>query len=355
VLEIRSAIGPARLRQTEAGLRIVIPTHLSWYGFVSLPISAVIGFALVHQLDGIPHWLMIGLWAMCMVPLAKWMWGVVGRQIVVVNRVALTVRYDLAGLGWRRSYLVNRISKLAYSRIVTTGDVQRGLENCPSYGRICFEYGSVMQWWIGRFHEADALELIRVLENRAGAPFTSLNFTPDRPLPTGVIAEEVHRGAGGLLLFGMLAGVIYDLTMFSDNIPLRIASGCASLASIIVGIAAQTGYQYKFTPAGLGIYTLGIRLRFIPVEQIARYEKASWNYGDRYNFGIFSKRRCYFWGGFGVRIYTTDGQVFLGHQWPEKIIAHLDAMKGLPSQTQRATPAAVMTSGLKTAGPISHG
>ncbi len=35
-------------------------------------------------------------------------------------------------------------------------------------------------------------------------------------------------------------------------------------------------------------------------------------------------RRAYVWGNRGVRIKTSEGEVFLGHSEPEKIVRDLD-------------------------------
>ena len=44
------------------------------------------------------------------------------------------------------------------------------------------------------------------------------------------------------------------------------------------------------------------------------------------------ERRAYVWGNTGVRIMLSDGEVFLGHREPEKIMNDLNAI----TQTQKA-------------------
>jgi len=36
--------------------------------------------------------------------------------------------------------------------------------------------------------------------------------------------------------------------------------------------------------------------------------------------------RAYVWGNRGVRVVTSDGYVFLGHNEPQRIVRDLDAM-----------------------------
>ena len=43
----------------------------------------------------------------------------------------------------------------------------------------------------------------------------------------------------------------------------------------------------------------------------------------------FMSNRAYVWGNKGVRVKTTEGDVFLGHSQPERIVHDLDAMKQL--------------------------
>ena len=50
---------------------------------------------------------------------------------------------------------------------------------------------------------------------------------------------------------------------------------------------------------------------------------AASDYGIR---GIGDKR-AYVWGNRGVRIKTTEGEVFWGHDDPERIVRDLDAIK----------------------------
>src|SRR5262249_25967682 len=124
-----SALGSARLQQTAAGLRVSIPAYQSWYLFFVRLITPAIAFSALRQLNGVPRWMMFLLGAMCLVPLARWIWGVAGRQIVTINKVALKIRYDLGGIGWQQEYFVNHISKLKYSRVVTSKDIEQGLDN----------------------------------------------------------------------------------------------------------------------------------------------------------------------------------------------------------------------------------
>jgi hypothetical protein len=75
------------------------------------------------------------------------------------------------------------------------------------------------------------------------------------------------------------------------------------------------------------IRTLGFRLRSIPRAEIKQYAPESWNPLRGYGIRGIGNRRAYVWGNKGVRIETTEGEVFLGHEQPDRIVRDLDAMK----------------------------
>ena len=95
---------------------------------------------------------------------------------------------------------------------------------------------------------------------------------------------------------------------------------------------AWSGFHYLFTSAGVEIRTLGFRLRTIPVDQIKDYATDSWSIARGYGIRGFGNRRAYVWGNHGVRIHTSDGEVFLGHSDPPRIIRDLDAIRNMPHE-----------------------
>lgn len=337
--DIPQAIGPARFKRTSAGICITIPVRRSRFEAVEHLMIAVATFGALCWIDHLPEFWRFGMTFVLVVSFAKWMWRAMGRQLVTINKAALRIRNDLFGLGWQRDYFVNRILKLQYTRFVTSADVAQGPENCPSVGRLCFDYGNETIRLAGLFGEEDAARLIALMEDVAGAHLTELNLHLEQPSRHGIIAEELHQGAGGFLLFGWVGGIPYCLVMFSENEPLRVAAGILWAVMLAIGIVAEAGYRYRFTPAGLEIRTLGFRLKFIAVEQILHYEQARWTPADGRNIPLRPGQRSFCWGGSGVRISTLQGSVYLGHKWPERIVAELDRMKGLTSAASAARAA----------------
>jgi len=142
-----------------------------------------------------------------------------------------------------------------------------------------------------------------------------------------VLAEETHASwFWGAILLLPLIGMI-RVAAIAPVAGVRLALALSSLILVGAAIMALTGFRYTFTPAGLEIRTLGYRLRSIAPGEIREYAIADWNIARGYGIRGLGNRRAYVWGNSGVRIKTTNGEVFLGHSDPEKIIHDLDLIK----------------------------
>jgi hypothetical protein len=141
-----------------------------------------------------------------------------------------------------------------------------------------------------------------------------------------VIAEEVH--ASPLWAAIMLVPLAIELGIMLI-VPGAVRAMLLVLCLILVATAAfaWSGFRYRFTRAGFEIRTLGFRLRSIPVEHIREYSVASWNALRGYGIRGIGDRRAYVWCNKGVLIKTSDGEIFLGHQEPERIVRDLDMIR----------------------------
>ena len=147
-------------------------------------------------------------------------------------------------------------------------------------------------------------------------------------LPTGsVLAEEVHAGRVWSLLLFVPAAIEIVVIYAIPNPGLRLTLGLTVVVLILAGGMAWSGFNYIFTSHGVEIRTLGFRLRSIPAEQIKEYAAASWSMAGGYGIRGLGERRAYTWGNRGVRIKTSDGEVFLGHSNPDRIVHDLDVVK----------------------------
>lgn len=144
-----------------------------------------------------------------------------------------------------------------------------------------------------------------------------------------VIAEEVHTGHTWTALF--LIPLFIEATIFVTvpSASLRLAMGVAALLFLLFAAASWDGFHYTFTRAGVEIRTLGFRLRSIPAAHIRSYAVQSWNPIGGYGIRGVGNRRAYVWGNKGVLIKTADGEIFLGHADPDRIVRDLDAIRQL--------------------------
>jgi Protein of unknown function (DUF1648) len=141
-----------------------------------------------------------------------------------------------------------------------------------------------------------------------------------------VIAEESHGSRAWSLLFIALLLVQFAAAIVIPAPPMRIASAILALLFAVIAVQVWTGFQYLFSSAGVEIRTLGFRLRSIPREDIGQYAVESWNPFRGYGIRGIGNRRAYVWCNKGVRIQTTDGEVFLGHSEPDRIVRDLDSI-----------------------------
>lgn len=142
-----------------------------------------------------------------------------------------------------------------------------------------------------------------------------------------VVADEVHAGRWWAAIFAIPVMLELMAITVIPNAQIRVLLGFVGIVLLMGAALAWGGFHYVFTNSGLEIRTLGFRLRSIPASQIQTYEVESWNPLGGYGIRGIGERRAYVWGNRGVRIKTLGGEVFLGHDQPERIVHDLDVMK----------------------------
>jgi len=148
------------------------------------------------------------------------------------------------------------------------------------------------------------------------------------PLPSSVVlADEVHGSAlwGLVLMVSAAAGMVSMLR--APLAAFRLGIGLVFVFLLACGFAAWSGFHYVFTRNGLEIRALGFRLRSVPVEQIHQYGVGSWNFLRGYGIRGVGNRRAYVWGNRGVQLATAQGEIFLGHDDPDRIVRDLDMIR----------------------------
>jgi hypothetical protein len=140
-------------------------------------------------------------------------------------------------------------------------------------------------------------------------------------------AEEVHASHLWAFVFAVFTAIELGVIAVIPLPGFRLVMALPTLLLFGVTALAWSGFHYRFTAHGVEISTLGFRLRSIPLQDIKAYAVAPWN--PLYGYGVrgIGKRRAYVWGNTGVRIMLADGEVFLGHREPERIIHDLNVIK----------------------------
>jgi uncharacterized membrane protein len=140
-------------------------------------------------------------------------------------------------------------------------------------------------------------------------------------------AEEVHSAPLWALGFAVITAVELIVIAAVPLRGLRLVLSLPALILLAVTALAWSGFRYRFSSHGVEISTLGFRLRSIPLENIKAYAVAPWNPMGGYGIRGIGERRAYVWGNSGVRIMLSDGEVFLGHREPEKIMNDLNLIR----------------------------
>jgi hypothetical protein len=139
-----------------------------------------------------------------------------------------------------------------------------------------------------------------------------------------VLVEETHSGRWVALLI-LPAVIVPAVTAYSVPVPaLRFSMALIGLIGLAAIAAAWSGFQYRFLRHGLEIRTLGFRLRSIPRQQIQSYAPESWNVARGYGIRGIGNSRAYVWGNRVVHIKALNGDIFLGHNDPQRIVGDLD-------------------------------
>ena len=147
-----------------------------------------------------------------------------------------------------------------------------------------------------------------------------------------VEAEEVHGSLLWASVFTVLTAVEVGVIAVIPLGGLRWVMALPALLLLAAAALAWGGFHYRFSGHGVEISTLGFRLRSIPLENIRAYAIASWNPMGGYGIRGIGERRAYVWGNTGVRLMLSDGEVFLGHGEPDKIMQDLNSIR----QNQKA-------------------
>lgn len=146
-------------------------------------------------------------------------------------------------------------------------------------------------------------------------------------LQTDVLAEEVHSGKPWAAIFLLPSIALIPIVLMIPDRTARVAMIAISVILIAAFAMAWDGFHYYFTRHGVEIRTLGFRLKSIPALQIKSYEIQSWSPVRGYGIRGVGNCKAYVWGRTGVQVDMYDGQIFLGHSDPQRIVHDLNVIK----------------------------
>jgi len=147
-----------------------------------------------------------------------------------------------------------------------------------------------------------------------------------------VFAIETHAGRlwAGIILLALL-GPALSVAMVPRP-PARLALALVAVVGLGAFAMAWSGFQYCFMPHGLEIRLLGFRLRSIPRSAILSYAVEPWAFIRGYGIRGLGSTRAYVWCNKVVHIRLSNGEVYLGHNDPDRVVRDLDQMMGFVSR-----------------------
>ncbi|MGA8541082.1 MAG: hypothetical protein WB566_16390 [Terriglobales bacterium] len=144
-----------------------------------------------------------------------------------------------------------------------------------------------------------------------------------------LLAEETHTGRAWvpvLLLVTIGPAAALLLTRTAAGIWPAVLGGLVGLGACVM---AWSGFQYRFTRDGVEIRMLGFRLRSIPKQSILSYAIERWAFIRGYGIRGIGRMRAYVWCNKVVHIRTSNGDIYLGHNDPDRIARDLDMVTGV--------------------------
>ena len=143
-----------------------------------------------------------------------------------------------------------------------------------------------------------------------------------------LLAEETHSGrAWSLIILLALTGPMIGVALVPSTAG-RWAVALVGVIAIATFAMSWSGFQYRFLRHGVEIRMLGFRLRSIPKQSIVSYSIEPWAFIRGYGIRGIGTSRDYVWCNKVVHIKTSNGEIFLGHNDPQRIVRDLDMVTG---------------------------
>lgn len=182
------------------------------------------------------------------------------------------------------------------------------------------------RWWLSGGRREAARQMVHPAQAKIGIERGTISAQ--------LITEQRHGSRGFALLFVLtaagMAALVFALP--SHGRPAFVLPLVGGIVALILASAlwAWRGFVYRFTTQGIEVRALGFRLRSIPVSQITEFRAQRVNpLTDFGGWGIkgFGSDTAYIWGGHkALHIRTNRGDVYLGHNDPDRLVRDLEAI-----------------------------
>lgn len=140
MVQVPATIGRAKLEQTASGLRVAIPAYRNLYNFWdAVVVRPLLGLFLLPAMWKIfadsPAFMAVITIVVVLGVTLHWGWKGRGQEIITVNRVAFTLRWEIGGIGWNHRYFLEKMSHLRFST-----SSQRPGRNISDWNYVKFDY-----------------------------------------------------------------------------------------------------------------------------------------------------------------------------------------------------------------------
>ena len=147
-----------------------------------------------------------------------------------------------------------------------------------------------------------------------------------------VLAVETHAGSKwNFLILLVLMGPLIAAAFLPQGVPWPLVfAGALGLFAFYV---SWKGFQYRFLSGGVEVRMLGFRLNSIPKQSILNYSVEPWPWIRGRGIRAWHKARAYVWSNRVVHIRTADGDIYLGHEDPERLVRDLNLVTGFVTRS----------------------
>jgi len=147
-----------------------------------------------------------------------------------------------------------------------------------------------------------------------------------------VLAIETHSGSKwNFIILPALMGPMIGVAFLPNGVPWPLVLLAA--LGVFVFYASWKGFQYRFLSGGVEVRMLGFRLNSIPKQAILSYVVEPWPWIRGRGIRGWHRARAYVWSNRVVHIRTSEGDIYLGHDDPERLVRDLNQVTGFVTRS----------------------